>query len=138
MEPVALHLGTLIMTALVIVVTDIRAVRYFMGYEDLLPRAFVIFAHRAVWIGLLCMIASGVYLTIPYYEHYLADVYFRLKMAFVGILVVNAVAISSLAGIASERPFLLLTPQQKMKLCISGATSFLCWVGATVLGFWYI
>jgi hypothetical protein len=52
MEPVVLHLATLMVTALVIVAADIRALRYLMGYEDVLPRAFVVFAHRAVWTQL--------------------------------------------------------------------------------------
>ena len=84
------------------------------------------------------MIISGVLLTIPEWEYRLSEFVFYIKMGFVLVLIMNAFAIGSLASVASERPFEALSIEEKRALLFSGGLSFLGWVGATIIGVFFL
>ena len=84
------------------------------------------------------MIVTGVLLTIPTWEYRLTEFAFYVKMGFVLVLVMNAVAIGSLARLAHERPFASLAAEEQKTLLVSGGLSFCGWIGAVVVGVFFL
>lgn len=138
MPLVELHLITLALTAITILYSDHQGFLYFRGKKQVLSQSFLKWSHHLVWAGLLGMILTGVILTIPQWEYRLTEGAFYVKMAFVGVLLVNAFAIGSLSKIAGTTPFASLQKEQKRTLLLSGALSSMCWIGATVMGMFFI
>lgn len=138
MPIVGIHLATLFITALVIVHSDHQGFLYFRGKKQTLSQPFLKWSHHLVWAGLILMITTGVLLTIPQWEYRLTEAAFYVKMTFVGVLVVNAFAIGTLSKLAGTTPFALLQKEQRRTLLLSGALSSICWVGATVMGMFFI
>lgn len=134
MDIVEIHLWILIVTAAAILVSDYHGHAYLRGTMPLLPKRRMHLLHIAVWVGLLGMIGTGLYMAYPALSYYLAKPAFVVKMLFVAILVVNALFIGRLLSVASERPFAELTAGEKKKLFVSGALSSICWVGAAAIG----
>lgn len=104
----------------------------------LLPKGRMQILHIFVWIGLLGMIGTGLYMAYPALSYYLAKPAFIAKMLFVAILAINALFIGKLLSVASVRPFAELTAGEKKKLFISGALSSICWVGAATIGLFFL
>ena len=138
MPIVAIHLLTLGLTALVIVYSDHQGFLYFRGKKQTLSKSFLKWSHHLVWTGLILMIVTGVVLTIPQWEYRLTQGAFYIKMAFVATLVVNAFAIGTLSKLAGRTPFASLQKEQKRTLLISGGVSSVCWIGAAVMGMFFI
>lgn len=138
MELVSLHLFALALTALVIVYSDHQGFMYFRGKKQTLSPQFLAWSHRLVWVGLLTMIATGVFLTLPSWTYRLQDPMFYVKMSFVTVLIVNAFAIGKLAAVAAVTPFAALALEQKRTLLISGFLSGASWLGATLIGFLFL
>ena len=138
MSIVGIHLATLFITALVIVYSDHQGFLYLRGKKQTPSQPFLKWSHHLVWAGLILMITTGVLLTIPQWEYRLTQTEFYIKMAFVGVLVVNAFAIGALSKLAGTTPFASLQKEQKRTLLLSGALSSLCWIGATMMGMFFI
>ncbi len=138
MELVTVHLFFLGLTALVIIYSDHQGFLYFLGKKETLSYTFLLWSHRLVWIGLIAMIATGVFLTLPAWTYRLQDPAFYVKMGFVLVLVVNAFAIGKLSEVAAERSFSSLQASQKRTLLLSGVLSATSWVGATLVGFLFL
>ena len=138
MELVSLHLFTLFLTAIVIMYSDHQGYLYFRGKKQTLSVNFLIWSHRIVWIGLLGMIITGVFLTIPSWTYRLQEPAFYVKMGFALMLVVNAFAIGKLAQVASSTPFNELPLEQKRTLLLAGFLSAVSWFGATCIGIFFL
>lgn len=133
-----LHLPILALTALVILYSDHQGFEYFRGKKQTLSLNFIRWAHILSWIGLIGMIVTGAALLIPQWEFILQRPEFFVKMGFVGVLIVNAFAINKLSGIAGERPFTLLSREERQSLMISGVLSMAGWVGAAFIGYFIL
>jgi hypothetical protein len=133
-----IHLTTLAFTALVILYSDHKGFQYFWGSVQTLPRSFVTWSHRLVWTGLILMILSGFFLMLPAWEYYIADPVFFVKMGFVLTLVVNAFFIGKLSPLTTERAFHELPPDLRRTLLVSGALSAIGWIGAAIIGFFFL
>ena len=136
MEIVTLHLTILAVTALVILYADHVAFSYFRGTRPVLDARLVWRLHTAVWVGLIGMIGTGVWMAYPGLSVLLAYPPFLIKMGFVGVLVLNSLFITSLIGVATTTPYAQLTLRQKAPLILSGALSTIGWLGAATMGFY--
>jgi hypothetical protein len=137
-EMETLHVTVLFFTALGIIYADHEGFAYMRGRKELLSKQFVAFSHRGIWAGLLLMILTGFFLVLPSWEYRLQDPAFYVKMGLVAVLVVNAHAIGKLSQVASEQSFKSLPPETQKTLFISGALSAIGWVGATLIGFFFL
>lgn len=133
-----LHLAFLAFSALVILWSDHLGFLYFIGKKQTLPLNQLKWSHRLVWLGLLGMIGSGALLLLPAWEFYLQDPVFLTKMAFVLVLVINGFAIGFLLPIATKVPFTQLPNSKKFLLGLSGAASATGWIGAALIGFFWL
>ena len=129
---VSLHIGILILTGIAVVYSDHEAWLYIRGRKQTLDEKLIKRLHILVWIGLLGMIVTGVFLVLPGWQYYLSLPGFLVKMVFVGILLGNSFVISSLKSLAFTTPFGELPPARKRHLFVSGAASVIGWVGATL------
>lgn len=126
------HLGTLALTFLVILYSDHEAFQYITGKQPVLDRKKTMFLHTLVWIGLLGMIGSGLWMAWPNLGVLFSVTGFQIKMAFVALLVVNAIFIGYLMDIAFEKPFKELSKGKQLILLFSGAVSTVGWLGAAL------
>lgn len=81
------------------------------------------------------MIVTGILLTVPGLNFYLADPMFQLKMCFVLALIINGFAIGRLMHVAADLPYKALERKQKITLLISGFVSATGWISSTAIGF---
>lgn len=121
-------------TIIVILYSDHQGFLYFRGKKATLSLSFVNWSHRLVWLGLGLIISTGSILVSFNVERYVADPAFFLKMSFVGVLIMNGLAIGALSHKASTTPFAALSQEEQRTLLVSGALSFMGWVGAFVIG----
>lgn len=133
-----LHVPILLTTMAVILYSDHQALLYFTGRKQILTAKFSVWSHRLVWLGLVAMIFSGVSLVAPSWQFYMSDPVFYIKIWFVLVLVINAVAIGKLLPLAQVRPFRELTPLQRTTLLVSGFLSGLSWTGAIILSYFFL
>lgn len=138
LELETIHLTTLALSAIVILYSDHMGFAYFRGTRTTLPLSFVTWSHRLVWAGLIGMILSGFFLVLPAWEYYLAEPVFFVKMGFVLTLIVNAFFIGKLSVLTTERAFAELPPELRKTLLVSGALSGIGWVGAAIIGFFFL
>lgn len=132
------HVPILLGTILVILYSDHQGWLYFSGQKKILTLQFTRWSHRLVWLGLLGMIMTGLSLVVPVWERYASDPVFYVKMWFVLVLVINAVAIGKLVSIAHTQPFTELTTEQKKTLIVSGFLSGASWLGAIIIGYFFL
>ncbi len=137
-EMESVHVAVLLLTAFGILYTDHVGLSYLRGTRELLSKRFITLSHRGVWVGLLLMIATGIVLVLPSWEYRLQDPAFYVKMGFVLVLLVNAHAIGKLSTVAAERPFKSLPSDTQKTLLISGGLSAMGWIGATLIGFFFL
>ncbi len=138
MELETLHLIALIITAPVILYADHMGFQYFTGRMQTLPLQKVQWAHRLVTVGLLILIATGIWMTIPMWAVMLEKPFFYAKMAFVATLFLNGLFIGQLMNKATTVPFAGLTRDEKNLLLVSGAVSGISWVASVLIGFFGI
>lgn len=91
--------------------------------------------HMLVAFSLSFLIVTGIWLAWPMREFVLHDIFFLMKMVFVGILVVNAVLIEYLMPVATQMPFAAVPVRRKLALFASGALSTTSWFGAIVTAY---
>lgn len=132
-----LHGFIFFLTAIVILYSDHRGFNYFRGKEKTLPENFLKMSHRLVWTGLVLMITTGIFLVIPAWEYRLSEPVFYVKMGFVLVLLMNAVAIGKLSKKASHFEFALLTSEEKKTLLVSGGLSAIGWICAASIGVFF-
>lgn len=133
-----LHLPVLAFTALAILYSDHKGLMYMLGRHEVLPERFVVLSHRLVWIGLIGMLVTGASLVAPSWEYRLTQGVFYIKMGLVLVLVMNAVAIGKLSEVATHTPFSQLSLEQKRTLLVSGTLSGTGWLGAAIIGFFFL
>lgn len=127
-----IHLGTLVLTAGIILAADSTAVAWLRGKRDTVSARSLALLHGAVWAGLATMIASGAYLMWPMREYLVQDIAFWVKMFFVLVLVVNSFFIGALMRHATTTPFRALSQGQQRHVFLSGGASAIGWIGAVI------
>lgn len=134
----ALHVTVLVFTALVIMYSDHQAFLYLRGKKETLSANFTKWSHRLVWVGLLLMICTGAAMVVPDWEYYLSNPVFLIKMSFVLVLLINAFFIGRLSRVATETPFVFVPSEKRTMILISGFLSGIGWIGAAVIGFFFL
>jgi hypothetical protein len=138
MELETIHLSTLLVTVIAILYADHLGFEYLRGKRVTIPLVTSNRLHTIVWIGLITMIASGVLLTLREWEELLTEPVFYVKMGFVLVLVMNALAIGKMSHLSSVHPFKELSPEVQKTLLVSGALSVSGWIGAAVIGMFFL
>jgi hypothetical protein len=132
------HLSVLAVTVVGILAADYRGFAYVSGIRDTLFDRTTRFLHGYIWLGLAGMVLSGVMLVLPIWEYYLSEPAFIIKLGFVGLLIWNGWMIRKLLTHSAQVPYAELPEETKRKLKRSGTLSFIGWVAATAIGFWYL
>lgn len=132
------HLAVLALTVIGIVFADHEGFAYMRGKKQILDPKRVKVLHYAVGVGLLLMILTGASMALPGLSYYMSEPVFQLKMFFVAVLIVNSFFISRLMHVATEKPFAALTSRERLPLMVSGAASTIGWVGAAVIGLFFL
>lgn len=127
------HLTILALTALVIIFTDFNGLLWLLGKKKTLPKKLFMWLHRAVWVGLFGMIATGVAMSYTYISALSMNQLFQGKMFFVLLLLINAYLIGRHMELAFEKSFAELTKKEKTQLILSGLISTGSWVGAFIM-----
>jgi len=134
MESVALsiHGTTIFALVAIILYSDHLGLSWIQGKRETLPTKKMVLLHRLVWVGLAIMVASGVVLFLDLKDYLLTTPAFYVKMFFVATLVVNALFIGKFMRVATEKPFAVLSNNERLSLLISGAVSTISWIGAII------
>jgi len=138
MDAGTLHVGVLILTVFGILYADHIGLAYIRGKRATVRARLVSFLHSYIWLGLIGMIVSGVFLVLPAWEFYLTNLSWYIKMTFVLVLIFNALVIGGLMKHASTMPFADLEDGQKQTLRVSGVLSVLGWVVSAAIGYFYL
>ena len=138
MEFEALHVSVLILTAVGILYADKEVAQYIRGTKELLDEKLMRWLHRGVWVGLILMIATGVGLYLEKGEPFLGDPAFLIKMFMVGALVANGFVIGQLTQHTIHTPFRNLSKKTTRAFFVSGGISAACWIGATLIGLFFL
>jgi len=133
-----LHLTALAITAVFIIIADHDGLQYMRGKKEVLSLTCVKRLHYAVLTGLGVMILTGAFMFADAWGELIEETAFYVKMLMVGALVANSFVIANLMHIATQKPFIELSKSEKTKLFISGATSGICWLGAAVIGMFFL
>ena len=136
MNPVIVHLFGLAVSVVLIILADGYAMSWLRGKRETLSLAKLKKIHYAITASLGLMILSGLYMFWPARSDYLSLPLFKLKLFFVGILVINSFLIGRLMEVASQKPFRELSGVEKRKIFVSGVASAIGWAGAIFLGFY--
>ncbi len=115
-----------------IIRSDFSGLLWILGKKEKLEIEKLEKFHKYVWIGLLGLIATGIFLVLQK-SYLLEDFNFRLKMFFVFVLFVNSFFIGNKMKLASENSFKDLSLQNKVLIFIFGAISTISWISAFVL-----
>ncbi len=115
---------------------DKDALQWFRGKKQTLDRTTLHQYHVLIWIGLLSLAVSGLYLFYPMRVFLLGSMLFDVKLLFVVILFVNAVLVGRLMNLALTKPYAELTVHEKTSLIVSGAVSAFSWFFAGSIAIW--
>jgi uncharacterized membrane protein len=135
---VPLHIASILFVLFFTVRADHMGLRWIMGKDSVLNPVKVERYHKMVWIGLGALIVTGITLFIPLRDYLLTNPRFFVKMWFVGMLVINGVAIGILSKVAVHKSFKELSQKTKIQLFATGAISTICWLGAILGGIFLI
>ncbi|MGC9602750.1 MAG: hypothetical protein ABSE76_03385 [Minisyncoccia bacterium] len=127
-----IHLFALAIAVCGVVVADKVGFSWMRGKVQKLSPKTLHVLHEAISYALIALIASGLYLFWPEREYLLQQNLFLLKMFFVAALVINSIVIDRLMLVATKVPFTMISTKGKAVLFMSGAISFICWVGAAL------
>ena len=116
-------------------IADKEAFSWFTGKRELLDARRINRLHSLMWIGLLGMIATGLYMAWPAREFLLREPLFLTKLAFVVALFINGFIIGKLNNIPSHKAFASLSREERLPLFISGGVSLFSWMGAIIVAF---
>jgi hypothetical protein len=129
----AIHVFAALFSFGTVMVADKAALAWVRGKRTLMNRAHVRTFHILTWGGLLALIISGAFLSLPMLGYLITQPLFIIKLLFVAVLIVNAFIIDRYADIATERPYESLSLDERLPLFVSGAVSGMSWVGALLL-----
>lgn len=132
------HLFILATTALAILWADHEGMWYMLGKKQTLDAVRMDRLHKAVFAGLGGMILTGAIMVWPGFSYYVADPAFQLKMTFVLLVFLNGLFIGNIMHVATHTPFTQLTSVQKTKLIASGVVSSTGWLGAFIIGMFFL
>lgn len=133
---VPIHLLILAVTVIGIVLADKYGLSWVRGTTPTLDSKKLNRYHWWVGIGLAGMILTGAAMASGRPEDFNAQNYaFVAKLAFVGILVVNAFVIGALSKVATTRTYASLSTKEKIPLYLSAAASAIGWIGAITFAF---
>ena len=132
------HLAILLGTAVAILWADHLGFQYFRGVRQTLDVRIVQRLHYTVLVGLVGMVVTGVSMAYDRFGYLSTLPQFWLKMGFVVVLIVNSFAIGTLQKRATEVPFATLPFRDRALLLVSGAASGAGWLGAAVIGLFFL
>jgi len=115
-----------------VIISDLYGFLWIIGKLKFLKLNVLVWLHRFVFVGLFCLIATGLsmlYFNPEFFTNYL----FFIKMFFVVVLFINAFRIGHEMEIPAKKMFKDLTGSEKRKMLVVGATSFISWVLALIL-----
>lgn len=130
-----IHVFILFTTLAAVAFADLQGLRWVLGRVQTLNARMMRGLHWLVYLGLSGMIVTGYMMFSRDSEYLLSNPVFLAKMVFVASLIVNSFLIGSHMKVASEKPFVEISPGEKTKLILSGAVSGMCWISAMLLGF---
>ena len=133
-----LHLISLAFVLWNVLRADHAGFLWVRGIKKILDESMVRKYHRGTWIGLCCMIFTGLFLFYPMREFLLERPQFYIKMFFVVILILNGFAIGKLSNIATQKSFSSLSTKEKLPLVISGLLSTIAWLMVIASAFYLI
>jgi hypothetical protein len=133
-----LHLLTLLFVLWNVYHADHMGLAWVLGKKERLDASLVKKYHYRTSFGLFFMVVTGFILFYPMREFLLARPQFFIKMACVGALIINGLAIGQLQTRAVEHSFKELSLSQKFPLFVSAGISSLGWIGAIIMAFFLI
>lgn len=132
------HLAILAITAIAILWANHEGLWYMLGKKQTLDATRMDRLHKAVFAGFWGMVITGAIMVWPGFSYYSADPAFQLKMVFVLMVLLNGFFIGTVMHTATHTPFAQLTSTQKTKLLLSGAASATGWIGAFIIGMFFL
>lgn len=134
MEDIALgaHLLTLFYIFAVMLVADYIGFGWFRGTSPTLGLPTVKRLHTLMWIGLVLLVATGVFVFWSQWSTLIHSKLFWIKIGFVIALFLNAFFIGRLMHIATVRTFASLSRNEKILFLFSGLLSLMAWVGTAI------
>lgn len=127
------HISSFIWNISLVVLADGVGLLWVIGKIQRLPKLFMFWTHRLIWVGFTASIASGAYLFWDLRDYLLETPAFLTKMGFVLALFINSFFISKHLKRALEaESFAHLERPEKIKFFISGAVSSVSWVAVFV------
>ena len=127
-----IHIVSMIGTIVLVVVSDVLALRWWYGWQASLSYTKMRNLHYAVGTGLLVSITTGALMASTAFSYLITQPAFVLKMAFVLLLCINAFVIHQHLVLATTYTYDSLTSREQKKLMLSGAASTVGWVGVLV------
>ncbi len=114
-------------------IADKDAIAWIRGKKRVLERSTMMSYHVLIWVGLIALTISGLYLFFPMRLFLLRELLFDVKILFVAILFINAILIVRLMQVALVKPFVEVSTQDKVALFASGAISIFSWFCAAAI-----
>lgn len=129
MEVLSIHISAFIVTIFFVVISDLHALCWVLGFFKKLPKLRMQVFHGIVSAGLTVSILSGFFLFWPERAYLLTDTAFQVKLLLVVLLVLNAWVIHKHMQIAFVNRFRATDLQTKIFLITSGLVSTGGWIG---------
>lgn len=126
------HLMALCVAVCGMLLADSIGLSWFRSAIHTLPVKRVHMLHEVMSGALAFLIASGLMLFWPERDYLVTQPLFFLKMAFIGVLIINSFVIDSLMHHATRTSYRSLPLGTKRALIVSGAVSSICWAGAAL------
>ena len=123
-----LHIGAFIVTITAVIIADLQAILWAMGKLPTLKPQRLKVLHNVVSTGLLVSITSGFIMFLPLREYLVTVEAFWVKLAFVGVLIINSFVIARHMHIPTTRTFSSLSKKARRPLFLSGAASGVSWI----------
>lgn len=127
-----IHLTAVFTTLVIVIAADLHGLLFVSGKMKTLPLKRMKALHRATWIGIFFIILAGLSMFSSYSEYLLSLPAFRVKLVFIGALLLNAFFIGKHLIIAGQQPFASLSRKERFLLLASGAVSTVSWAGAFI------
>lgn len=131
---VLVHIAILVVAGMSLLVADKVGFAWMRGKTPTVNPKTAARLHLVSGLALSGMIITGLMLFWPMREFLLGNIRFWVKMAYVGALVLNSFVINHLMKTAVTTPFASLSRGRKTAFVVSGAVSFLGWIGAGLGG----
>ena len=123
-----LHIGAFIVSITAVIIADLQAILWVRGKLPMLESRRLKALHTVVSTGLLVSITSGIIMFMPLREYLVTVEAFWVKMAFVGVLIINSFVIARHLHTPTTRTFSSLTKKERRPLFLNGAASGVSWI----------